>query len=154
MPNHLRIFLDLEFARRALPSRARDLALAFDAVYKGGDPKVVESQLVDFSLPRPLRPIDYDLCLHQLFIAEQEISYPKESNFDPRYLFLQGWIRTVLSGTWEIDRLLKVAQRFPPGGEFTRLDNRKHPDFQEGAPDLWYLAGGNPEGPGSATKGG
>ena len=151
MPNHLRVFLDLEFACRTVPAARRDLAISFDAVFRGEDPKGVMVRLGALPLHDPLRPVDYDLLLHQLFIAEQAIGYPRTSRYDPPYLFLQGWVRAVLSGTWEIDRLLKVAERFPPGDEFTRFDNRKHADFLEQAPQLWYFSSGDTPGARPAT---
>ena len=140
MPNHLRILMDLDFKRKAHPDLQERLLKAFDAVFYGDDPGVLADSHSDLTFPSPLRQLDYDLYLEQLFMAEQSVGYTHESQFEPKYLFLHGWIRCVLCGEMEIDRLVWSATRSPPPVRYTEQDNKKHKKFNPNRIDLWYLA--------------
>lgn len=139
MPNHLRLLIDLELVRRACPEAVKPILKAFDGVFYGQDPLDVFKQVRDISLPSLLRPLDYDLCLEQLFISEQAIGYQKESIFEPKYLYLHGYIRAVLCGDKEIDKLVWSATRSAPASKFTSKDNKKSKKYDPGRKELWYV---------------
>jgi len=139
MPNHLRLMIDLELVRRANPQDIWRLLKAFDSVFYGEDPIDIYKKVADIKLPTLLRPLDYDLCLEQLFISEQAIGYRKESAFEPKYLYLHGYIRAVLCGDKEIDKLLWSATRSAPPARFTFKDNKKHKKYEPFCRELWYV---------------
>ena len=138
-PNHLRLLTDLIFLRRARPDKTEQLLSAFDDVFYGEDPCVVYDHVKNIELPDLLRPLDYDLCLHQLFIAEQAIGYKRESQFEPKYLFLQGYVRAILCGYEEVDKLLWSATSKPPSPRYTKEDDSNRKEFNKGRKRLWYL---------------
>ncbi len=139
MPNHLRILLDLEFKVRMRPNYTKALMVAFDRLFYGEDPDAIFKDIKDLNFPSELPSIKYDLYLTQMFFVEQEIGYHFKSNFDPRYLYLQGWIRCLLSRDKEIDKLLWSATRNPPPVKFTCKDNKKHKKFSKNAKPLWWV---------------
>ena len=142
MPNHLRVFTDLELQRRFQVTPVNEMALLFDKVFYGADPEAVRRDASLPSGPGHLRPLDYDLLLAQLFLAEQE-GYPKASAFDPKRLYLQGWIRCAISGEMEIDKLLWSAVRGGPPARFTSADNKiRKTLYDPNAKPLWWLTGG------------
>lgn len=138
MPNHLRLMIDLELVRRTHPEEIQRILKAFDSVFYGEDPIDAYRQVADIKLHTLLRPLDYDLCLEQLFISEQAIGYRKNSAFDPKYLYLHGYVRAVLCGHKEIDKLLWSATKSAPATKFTYMDNRKHKKYNPSADNLWY----------------
>ena len=140
MPNHLRILLDLEFKLLFYPEYKKDLMIAFDRLYYGEDPDVIDNDFKHLTFRKELRDLKYDLYLAQLFFAEQAVSYHFKSKFDPKYLYLQGWIRCVLSREMEIDKLLWSATRNPPPVRFTKKDNRNHKEYDPNAKPLWWTS--------------
>lgn len=138
MPNHLRILLDLEFKLRFYPNYKEDLMLAFDRLYYGEDPNKISEDFKNLKFSKELKSLKYDLYLAQLFFAEQEVGYHFNSKFDPKYLYLQGWIRCVLSRELEIDKLLWSATRNPPPVRFTKKDNKKHKEYDPYVKPLWW----------------
>ncbi|MCD6275570.1 MAG: hypothetical protein J7J42_02380 [Thermoplasmata archaeon] len=139
MPNHLRILLDLEFKIMMRPQYQKELLLAFDRLFYGDDPDTIYEDFKHLEYPPELRSLKYDLYLAQLFFVEQEIGYHFEAKFIPKYLYLQGWIRCLLTRSMEIDRLLWSATRNPPPVKFTKKDNKKHKEYDPHAKPLWYL---------------
>jgi len=140
MPNHLRILLDLEFKMLMKPQYQKKLLLAFDELFYGADPDSLCEKFHNLKFPKELRSLRYDLYLAQLFFVEQEIGYTFNTKFDPKYLYLQGWIRCLLTRSMEIDRLLWSATRNPPPVRFTSQDNKKHKKYNASARPLWYLS--------------
>lgn len=138
MPNHLRILLDLEFKMLFRPEYKEDLLLIFDELFYGEDPDVLYEEVKDLQYPKELRDLRYDLYLTQLFFVEQAVSYSFKSRFDPKYLYLQGWIRCLLMREMEIDKLLWSAMRNPPPVKFTKKDNRMHREYDPNVGPLWY----------------
>ncbi|MDD5474428.1 MAG: hypothetical protein PHU34_09825 [Candidatus Methanoperedens sp.] len=139
MPNHLRILIDLELKKQVRPELKKTLLLLFDKIYYGDDPKILFESVKDISFPKPLKPLDYDMYLAQLFIAEQGTGYIHESKFDPKYLFFQGWVRCVLSGDLEIDKVCWSATQNAPSPRYTREDNKKHKKYNPNRRELWYI---------------
>lgn len=139
MPNHLRVLLDLEFKMLFRPQYREDLLTIFDRLFYGEDPDVLYEQVKNLEYPKELRDLKYDLYLTQLFFVEQAVSYSFRSNFDPKYLYLQGWIRCLLMREMEIDKLLWAATRNPPPVKFTKKDNRRHREYDPDAKPLWYM---------------
>ena len=139
MPNHLRILLDLEFKLRFYPEYKEELMIAFDRLYYGDDPDKISSEFNHLKFREELRDLKYDLYLTQLFFAEQEIGYHFNSKFNPKYLYLQGWIRCVFSREMEIDKLLWSATRNPPPVKFTKKDNKNHKEYNPDVKPLWWI---------------
>jgi len=138
MPNHLRILLDLEFKLRFHPEYKEDLMMAFDRLYYGEDPDSIGKDFKYMKFRKELKDLKYDLYLAQLFFAEQEVGYHFQSRFNPKYLYLQGWIRCVLSRDMEIDKLLWSATRNPPPVRFTKKDNKNRKEYDPNAKPLWW----------------
>ena len=139
MPNHLRILLDLEFKLLFYPEYKKDLMIAFDKLYYGEDPDAIYEDFKHLKFRKELRDLRYDLYLAQLFFAEQAVSYHFQSKFDPKYLYLQGWIRCVLARDLEIDKVLWSATRNPPPVRYTKKDNRNHKEYDLNAKPLWWV---------------
>lgn len=139
MPNHLRIFLDIELQRRFQVTPLEEMGLVFDEVFYGADPVEVLDRHPPRKVPSHLRPLDYDLFLAQLFLAEQA-GYPGKSAFDPKQLYLQGWIRCTISPDREIDHILWAAVRGGPPAAYSSIDNRmKKTKFDPNAKPLWWF---------------
>ena len=139
MPNHLRILLDLEFKLRFYPEYKKHLMTAFDRLYYGEDPDSIAEDFKHLKFRKELRDLKYDLYLAQLFFAEQEVGYHFKAKVNPKYLYLQGWIRCVLSREMEIDKVLWSATRNPPPAKFTKKDNRNHKKYDPDAKPLWWV---------------
>ena len=78
--------------------------------------------------------------LAQLFIIEQEFNYERESNFEPKTLFFQGWIREFIDSPKEIDNMcMSVCSGQPPKAQYTDKENKKNKRYEEKRTSLWYL---------------
>jgi hypothetical protein len=138
-PNHARVFLHLDAARRLFPQNRDRILMALDGVFAHEDPVPTSSDLRGLIVEPYGRSLDYDLFLHQLFLAEQELVYPGKSAFDPKSLYYQGWVRCVMCGFEEIDKILWSSLRGAPRAIYTQLDNRKSRKHDPAAKPLWYL---------------
>jgi len=140
-PNHLRVFIDLGLRSRCRPDLKRHLCLAFDSIFDGRSPEKAISSLNNEAFPLELNSIEVIAYLAQLFIIEQDFNYLRESKFEPKTLFFQGWIRAFLDSFKEIDNLsMSAARGQPPLVRYTSQENRKHPHFREDREELWYLS--------------
>jgi hypothetical protein len=145
-PNHLRLMIDLNLRVRSQPEKKRDLLLSFDNIFYGADPVTELKDLSKVNFEHFLNDIQIIGVLAQLFVIEQEYCYTGESNFDPPTLFFQGWVRQFIDSPREIDNLcMSVSNRQPPQVKYTKKENRKHKEFQENLPDLWYIEEGEKE---------
>ncbi|MFH1505996.1 MAG: hypothetical protein ABIE94_03310 [archaeon] len=139
-PNHLRFMIDLNLKVRSRPGLKKKLLTIFDNIFYGKDPdeemKLVDGEKFEHYL-NSLKIIAY---MAQLFIIEQEYGYNKPSKFDPKTLFLQGWIREFIDSPKEIDNLcMSVANGQPPKIQYTFKENKKHAKYEEKREPLWYL---------------
>jgi len=139
MPNHLRILIDLYFKQLERNDLRRDFYHLFDRIFYGEDPREAVKGTENIIFKETRMPLEYPMYLEQLFMVEQTVGYSHESQFDPKYLFLHGWVRVAISGENEIDKLLWSATRSPPPVRFTCQDNKKHKRFNPRKKQLWYL---------------
>jgi hypothetical protein len=119
MPNHLRILMDLFIKRQQDPKKAKKLFDAMESVYKGGDPEDFKEELVSLKFNDELENSFTDLCLAQLFMIEQDVNYIFGKVNPPR-AYLMGYIRMIMRGAEEIDKLLWSSIRHPPRMEFRK----------------------------------
>ncbi len=139
-PNHLRVMIDLYLRSRSREDLKKELLLAFDSIFYGEDPEAAIKALKNEAFEHFLNPLIIIATFCQLFITEQEYGYPGESNYDPKTLFFQGWIRQVIVDSKEIDNVvMSIANNQPPVAKFTYKENKKHKKFDSGFKSLWYL---------------
>lgn len=139
-PNHLRVFIDLNLRVRSRPDLKRQLLIAVDKIFYGEDPSVAVKDLENEKFDHYLNSIKTIASLSQLFIAEQEYGYAKESNYDPSTLFYQGWVRQCIAEGDEIDNsTMSIASFRPPMAKYTYLENKKNKMYEPKFKNLWYL---------------
>lgn len=101
-PNHFRLLIDLYTRVRECPETKQTLLEVFDRIFYGEDPLDVMHLLDDYKFSQAINPIDIAVVLAQLFIAEQNVGFGKKSKYNPRSLYIQGWIRTFINADYEI----------------------------------------------------
>lgn len=139
-PNHLRIMIDLHLRVRSRPDLKEKLGTAFDNIFYGENPEKAISELEKERFEHFLNPLTIIANLSQLFIAEQDYSYNKESKYSPPTLFYQGWVRQSLDDTREIDNLvMSIANRQPPLAKYTALEDKKSKKYQKNLKPLWWM---------------
>lgn len=139
-PNHLRVFIDLNLRVRSRPDLKRKLLDAMDRIFYGQDPSIAIKNLRNEKFDHYLNSLKTIVYLSQLFIAEQEYGYTKESNYDPSTLFYQGWVRQCIAENSEIDNnTMSIASFRPPMAKYTYLENKKNKKYDPKFKNLWYL---------------
>lgn len=139
-PNHLRILIDLNLRIRSRPELKRKLLNCFDNIFYGNDPLIEIENIKNEQFEHYLNHIEIIALLSQLFLIEQGYNYLGESKYEPKNLFLQGWIRQFLDSPKEIDNLcMSVARGQPPQIKYTEKENKKHRKFDNNVQPLWYL---------------
>lgn len=140
-PNHLRIFIDLNLRVRSRPDLKNKLLLAFDNICYGANPETELKELAKENFEHSLNDLQVTGVLVQLLFIEQEYNYTiKESKYEPRTLFFQGWLREFIDNPKEIDNLcMSVCRGQPPMTKYTSKENGKHKKFVKNLNDLWYL---------------
>lgn len=117
LPNHLRIMMDLELKKREDPEKAKILFDAIEDIYDGKDPFEYKQELIKYNFKKGFEDSLTDLCLIQLFFAEQDLNYVFGKVQPPRD-YLMGYIRIIRLNIEEIDKLLWNSTRHPPRIEF------------------------------------
>jgi hypothetical protein len=139
-PNHLRVLIDLSLKVKAQPKLKERMLLAFDNIYYGHDPIKEVEQFRDITFPHFLNSMDIIASLSQLFLIEQELNYSRESHFDPKGLFYQGWVREFIDSPKEIEIMcVSAARGQPPNTRYTVRENKKSKKYQPNLEPLWYL---------------
>jgi hypothetical protein len=140
-PNHLRVMIDLNLRVRSKPDLKKTLLNIFDNIYYGEDPIIETKEIAKEKFDYYLNDIEIIAILSQLFIIEQEYNYNKESNFEPKTLFYQGWIRQfIIDNTKEIDNLcMSICNGQTPKVTYTCKENKKHKKYIENRTKLWYF---------------
>lgn len=139
-PNHLRVFIDLNLRARCRPDLKQELLVAFDGVFYKHDPLEIFKRLETAKFDHFLNPLVVTGKLAQLMIIEQEYCYYRESKFDPKSLFLQGWIRQFIDSPKEMDNMcMSVCRGQPPATKYTARENIKHKEYENQLSPLWYL---------------
>jgi hypothetical protein len=139
-PNHLRVLIDLSLKARAQPKLKNRLLIAFDNIYYGHDPLAEVEQFRDITFPHVLNSIETIASLSQLFLIEQDVNYLKESHYDPKGLFFQGWVREFVDSPKELEIMcVSAARGQPPNTKYTSKENRKSRKYQQNLEPLWYL---------------
>ncbi|MBS3112864.1 hypothetical protein J4418_02180 [Candidatus Woesearchaeota archaeon] len=139
-PNHLRLMIDLNLRTRSKTQLKRELLTIFDNIYYGADPNEEIKLLKTEKFNHYLNSLQIISNLAQLFLIEQDYNYNKESKFEPKTLFFQGWIREFIDSPKEIDNMcMSVCNGQPPKIQYTDKENKKHKKYQEDLVPLWYL---------------
>jgi hypothetical protein len=147
---HLRVLIDLFLRSRSRPDLKKSILLAFDNIFYGADPdkelRILKNEPFEHHIEESLVVVGH---LAQLFKIEQEYSYNKKSNFDPRSLYLQGWLRQFVDAGKEVDDLLVgITSRHPPPAKYVNLENKMNAKkYVSDLKPLWYL---EPAAPGSS----
>lgn len=138
-PNHFRLLIDLYTRVREIPESKDDLLFAFDSIFYGEDPLNIINLLDKYHYTQAINPLDISVVLAQLFIAEQNIGFGKTSKYNPRSLYIQGWIRTFINADYEIDQVISgISYNRPPQVGYTKQDDRNHKAYNPDAKPLWY----------------
>lgn len=115
--------------------------MAFDNIFYGNDPFEEIKSIETEHFPYYLNSIKTIACLSQLFLVEQEFNYIRDSNYVPKNLFYQGWVRQFIDNPKEIDNMcMSVARGQPPKAQYTDEENKKHKKYRSELNPLWYLA--------------
>ena len=139
-PNHFRLLIDLYTRVREYPEAKQTLLEVFDRIFYGEDPLDVMHLLDDYKFSQSINPIDIAVVLAQLFIAEQNVGFGKKSKYNPRSLYIQGWIRTFINADYEIDQVISgISYNRPPLVGYTKQDDKNHKDYNPNAKPLWYV---------------
>lgn len=138
-PNHFRLLIDLYTRVREYPESKDTLLLVFDKIFYGEDPLDVIHLLDDYTYMQAINPLDIAVVLAQLFIAEQNVGFGKKSKYNPRSLYIQGWIRTFINADYEIDQVISgISYNRPPLVGYTKQDDKNHKEYNPNAKPLWY----------------
>jgi hypothetical protein len=139
-PNHLRVLIDLSLKVKAQPKLKERMLLAFDNIYYGNDPIKEVEQFKDITFPHFLNSMEIIASLSQLFLIEQDLNYSRESHYDPKGLFFQGWVREFIDSPKEIEIMcVSAARGQPPNTKYTSKENKKSKKHQPDLKPLWYL---------------
>ncbi len=139
-PNHLRVFIDINLRIRSRPELKKQLLTIFDNIFYGKDPEKELDILKNDEFKHSLNALKTIATLAQLFLIEQEFNYNRESNFDPKTLFLQRWIREFIDSPKEIDNMcMSVCNGQPPKTQYTTKENKKHKGYTKNIELQWYL---------------
>ncbi|MBN2459065.1 hypothetical protein JXB28_02175 [Candidatus Woesearchaeota archaeon] len=139
-PNHLRVLIDLNLRARSRPDLKEELLVLFDNVFYGKDPEMEVELVEKEAFAHYLNSLKVIAILAQLFLLEQEINYTRESNFEPKNLFLQGWIREFIDSPKEIDNMcMSVCNGQPPKAQYTDKENKKNKKYTKNLKKSWYL---------------
>lgn len=139
-PNHLRVMIDLDLRVRSRPDLQKKLALAFDDIYYGAAPESAIVSLKGESFKHFLNSLEITAYLSQLFLIEQDYAYRRESKYNPRTLFYQGWIRQIINSGKEIDNLImSIASGRPPDVKYTYQEDLNHKKNIRTREPLWWL---------------
>lgn len=142
-PNHLRVLIDLNLRVRSVPGQREHLLKIFDRIFYGHDPAETINDYCCNTNEQSLNNIEITAHLAQLFIVEQAYCYNRESKFDPKGLFFQGWVREFIDNPKEIDNLcMSVCKGQPAKVQYTCKENRKHKKFNPSVKMLWYIHNG------------
>jgi len=132
--------IDLNLRIRSRPDLKRQMSSVFDNVFYGADPESETLVLKNESFEHYLNSLNTIATLSQLFLIEQKFNYNRESNFEPKTLFLQGWIREFIDNPKEIDNLcMSVCRGQPPKAQYTIKENKKHKKYEKNLEMLWYF---------------
>ena len=138
-PNHFRLLIDLYTRVRECPESKDTLLEVFDRIFYGEDPLNVMHMLDTYQFTQAINPIDIAVVLAQLFIAEQNVGFGKKSKYNPRSLYIQGWIRTFINADYEIDQVISgISYNRPPLVGYTKQDDKNHKEYNPDAQPLWY----------------
>lgn len=138
-PNHFRLLIDLYTRVRECPESKDILLEVFDRIFYGEDPLKLMHLLDPYTYTQAINPIDIEVVLAQLFIAEQNIGFGKKSKYNPRSLYIQGWIRTFINADYEIDQVISgISYNRPPLVGYTKQDDQNHKEYNPNAKPLWY----------------
>ena len=139
-PNHLRMMIDLNLRTRSRPELKKKLLTIFDNIFYGKDPNEEIKLFGKEKFDHFLNSLMIIANLAQLFIIEQEFNYDRESNFEPKTLFFQGWIREFIDSPKEIDNMcMSVCNGQPPKVQYTDKENKKNKRYEENRKLLWYF---------------
>lgn len=139
-PNHLRVFIDLNLRVRSRPDLKKLLLEVMDDLFYKKDSLEAINPLLGEHFEHFLNPIQVTSVLCQLFLIEQEHNYTRKSNYIPKTLFYQGWIRQFIDSPKEIDNLvMSVCKGQPPQAKYTSLENELSRKFRESRMPLWYI---------------
>ena len=138
-PNHFRLLIDLYTRVRECPDSKDTLLEVFDSIFYGEDPLDVMHMLDTYQFTQAINPTDIAVVLAQLFIAEQNVGFGKKSKYNPRSLYIQGWIRTFINADYEIDQVISgISYNRPPLVGYTKQDDKNHKEYNPDAQPLWY----------------
>lgn len=138
-PNHFRLLIDLYTRVRECPDSKDTLLEVFDRIFYGEDPLDVMHMLDTYQFTQAINPTDIAVVLAQLFIAEQNVGFGKKSKYNPRSLYIQGWIRTFINADYEIDQVISgISYNRPPLVGYTKQDDKNHKEYNPDAQPLWY----------------
>jgi len=118
-PTHVRLLIDLFIKKESNKNDAHKLGLLFEKMFKGEDPKKLASKASKLSFRMQFDDPDVNLYYAQLLMIEQDINYgpgmERQSRMNPPREYLMRFVRWVLSGDNQIDRIIFAAagRRYP-----------------------------------------
>lgn len=140
-PNHLIIMIDLNLRVRDNPSTKEKLLTLFDNIFykKSYINELWDLQKIQFT--HFLYSLEIITTLYILLLIEQDYNYPDTSKYNPKTLFLHGWVRQFLCNGKEIDNMvMSLCKGQPPQAAYTREDDMNHKKYNAHRAPLWYLS--------------
>ncbi len=139
-PNHLIVMIDLNLRVRDNPSTKEKLLTLFDNIFykKNYINELQELRKIPFI--HFLYDLEIITTLYILLLIEQDYNYPDTSKYNPKTLFLHGWVRQFLCNGKEIDNMvMSLCKSQPPQAAYTREDDMNHKKYNAHREPLWYL---------------
>ncbi|MDD2516232.1 MAG: hypothetical protein PHF26_03375 [Candidatus Gracilibacteria bacterium] len=140
-PNHLIVMIDLNLRIRSNSETKENLLLLFDNIFYKRDYKKEFDKLNETNFLHYLYNLKIITTIYTLLLIEQDFNYPDgKSKYNPKTLFLHGWIRQFICNGKEIDNLvMSVCKGQPPLAQYTKEDDKNHKKFNINRSPLWYL---------------
>jgi hypothetical protein len=122
-PTHVRLLFDYYLKRLSEPQKAQKLFEAVERVYEGDALEELVQDVGALAFPMQLDEAIVNLVYTQLLMIEQDFNFgpegTKRSKYDPPRGFLMSFIRWVVAGEDEIDKIITNAVRnWPPPTRF------------------------------------
>lgn len=143
-PNHLIVMIDLNLRVRDNSSAKEKLLTLFDNIFykKNYINELKELQKIPFI--HFLYSLEIITTLYILLLIEQDYNYPDTSKYNPKTLFLHGWVRQFLCNGKEIDNMvMSLCKGQPPQPQYTREDDMNHKKYNPNREPCWYTTNVN-----------
>ncbi len=133
--------MDLNLRVRDNPSAKEKLLTLFDNIFYKRSYTDELRDLKKINFVHFLYDLEIITTLYILFLIEQDYNYPDTSKYNPKTLFLHGWVRQFLCDGKEIDNMImSLCRKQPPRPCYTNQDDLNRKEYNAHRKPLWYLS--------------